>query len=1605
MQWDPAVLQFQSIPFNAPGTSQSEFNLSNTSSGRLTNVSMPSQALTLADGSIQFTAVGAMCNPFDLAQSSGSVTANQPPCPMVCNDLLTVSLNANCEVSLSADQILEANNCPGPFALDVRDAANNLLLSGVNSAVLNGSMGSPLTIEVTHLPTGNKCFGQVELQDKVPPLCSAPPNVSVDCQNYDPSLAAYGTATATDNCCISGITETNTGPNSVLCTGGTVLRSFTVTDCSGNISTCTQTIVVQSIGANGFYIKFPDDVPSSSLGDTYPEPVAETFGCSLVGMGYTDQVIGDPLGCHTILRTWRVIDWCSFDPIVPFVQVPNPEPNTSHSHPQNLLGPTVSAMGTASPWAPTISALVSGGSLVDFSTYWSATATGGYEYVQKIRVGAPTAHTFNVLQKKCGISVTPATLGSTATATYSWGDGSTTGPLLGNAPASHLYTASGMYEICVSLQPDPLCPAFDTCWQVCITCDTCPNPLVKDEWAKFPAATRYVGGNNSHAQMYADATGRFHMVSTFEGSFVNGTDPALPSTGQRDCIVAQYDGNGQPVPGFAFNIGGTGDEIGAVMAAHPGGGFYVGGISYSPTITLPSPGGATPAKTLTNSALQNIFLCRYDANRNLLWGLGMHGANNLQVNEMAVDGSGNVYITGLAHGNIDFNPLGTAVAFPGLDEGYVCKYDPNGQLLWVRLMSGTLHLGLSLDANGDVYIGGHFQGNSVLSGWPVSAGGWPSVGLSTSFPNTSSVAPHVAKFDTNGGFQWAFALQDLPGKTATGAVWDVKARGNDLYITGGVSNNLQVNFDPLGGGAAFQNLQMFTGNFVARYALNGHAEVVKMMPLAHYPFEVEVGPTGKVYVGGYYGGGVALTDVFDANLLLIKSLQTGSGGGFNDVVWALAPDPFGDFGMMAHVKSQQFDADPLANDGLEGTFTDGLTHLLVGKYTCDCPGEPEPFCGPCDSIAARIFTLPNDDDCCATVQVHNQQANYFSAVQVSVVSGGSLAIGDVSVQPGWAVGGFLNGKSVTLKPAAGGFVPTGNVNLASICLSKLTATDQYIEVAYIGLDTICRDTLHFTCDYCVSVSADSIGCDSAGLRPLRFCVSVSPNLGYNINSIVLMPPTGVSISPLSVSVPNLAPGGPAYCFTVYASVPAGTMLDSLCIGFTAHEQDVTQGLPPLRCCMVKTCFALPDCLCDPDLTYATAALAQLGDRDCCWSITLHQQPGLIASVQTNILNPGVTYGAIAPSSVWDFTLRPPQGLDWTPDAGGTLPASIALPTLCLDVPLGSPSPQLLEIVWTATNGSICRQVLRLDCRPKDPCITVDSAQAICVSTNTASLSITVTNTSNPAVAAGEVVLTPVGPAPFTLTPSNFIVNLAPNASTTLTATATGVTSSELWFLVHMHQTAGDTSHLNCCVAEDTLKVQLETRLSSIICQSGVVANLNIGSGSPSALVWVTDLILDVYGRCGLPSPLEYGIRVAGTGTGFPISQPNVTFDCNDLGINTVEIWVKDPAGNTDFCATIVTVQDNTGLCGPEALEFVLYQNTPNPWSERTSIRFRLPGASEATLRVFDAVGRTLYTKSGFFQQGENRFDLDDWKPSSTGVLFYSVETPTDFATRRMVVGK
>lgn len=176
----------------------------------------------------------------------------------------------------------------------------------------------------------NSCMVTVTTHDKVPPVITCPPAVTIDC-GADTSVVALGkpvysdtplsTPYFTDNCPNPKMSWRNTGAIDN-CGQGVITRTFTVTDNGGRTASCTQTITIRNKNpyrGPAAWPKSPVEITGCLSADTNPDktgkPDLGSGPCSQVAYTYEDQLFSfvDNV-CYKILRKWTVIDWCKFAP-------------------------------------------------------------------------------------------------------------------------------------------------------------------------------------------------------------------------------------------------------------------------------------------------------------------------------------------------------------------------------------------------------------------------------------------------------------------------------------------------------------------------------------------------------------------------------------------------------------------------------------------------------------------------------------------------------------------------------------------------------------------------------------------------------------------------------------------------------------------------------------------------------------------------------------------------------------------------------------------------------------------------------------------------------------------------------------------------------------------------------------------------------------------------------------------------------------------------------------------------------------------------------------------------------------------------------------------
>ena len=188
---------------------------------------------------------------------------------------------------------------------------------------------------IDHSGNHNFCMVNVNVMEFERPFITCPADTIIPCDDsFDISdLTRFGMATATDNCGVKEIRDTNTGINGGSCGSGIIQRTLTAVDYANNERACIQFIRLQDANVFGYDdIVWPgtETVTNSvcTLEGISPDITGRptwnesAFPCSDVTYTYTDLMfyITDE-ACQKLVRTWTVVDWCQNNMIWEEVQI------------------------------------------------------------------------------------------------------------------------------------------------------------------------------------------------------------------------------------------------------------------------------------------------------------------------------------------------------------------------------------------------------------------------------------------------------------------------------------------------------------------------------------------------------------------------------------------------------------------------------------------------------------------------------------------------------------------------------------------------------------------------------------------------------------------------------------------------------------------------------------------------------------------------------------------------------------------------------------------------------------------------------------------------------------------------------------------------------------------------------------------------------------------------------------------------------------------------------------------------------------------------------------------------------------------------------------
>jgi uncharacterized delta-60 repeat protein len=218
--------------------------------------------------------------------------------------------------------------------------------------------------------------------------------------------------------------------------------------------------------------------------------------------------------------------------------------------------------------------------------------------------------------------------------------------------------------------------------------------------------------------------------------YVTGTSTA--QNGLGDCVTIKYDTDGNQQWANTYDGLENGNDYGNSIAVDGSGNVYV-------------TGGSAGIKTN-----EDYLTLKYDSSGQQQWAstYSSAGSNFDEGRSVGLDGSGNVYVTGV----LAFSEGGTS------DDWGTIKYDSSGAEQWVRVYNGPAStadeaFSIAVDVDGNSYVVGY--GHRLTSGSDLTS----------------------IKYDTDGVEQWVQAYDDPLHGTDTG--FDITLDLQDkVYVVG-----------------------------------------------------------------------------------------------------------------------------------------------------------------------------------------------------------------------------------------------------------------------------------------------------------------------------------------------------------------------------------------------------------------------------------------------------------------------------------------------------------------------------------------------------------------------------------------------------------------------------------------------------------------------------------------------------------------------------------------------------------------------------------------------------------------------------------------------------
>jgi hypothetical protein len=241
-------------------------------------------------------------------------------------------------------------------------------------------------------------------------------------------------------------------------------------------------------------------------------------------------------------------------------------------------------------------------------------------------------------------------------------------------------------------------------------------------WGTYYGGT---GGEGTY-KVASDPSGNIYICGYTDSQSAiatSGSHQFIMGGGTLDAFLVKFNASG--VRQWGTYYGGSNNDWGYNCAADPSGNVFLVGNTTSSSSTLIATSGCHQATFGGGTNTGDAFLVKFNSSGVRQWGTYYGDIGNDEGNGCATDASGNIYITGNSYQS---SSAGTVIAtsgahqptpIPGVQNGFLAKFNSSGTRLWATYYSGaggnTWAYNCATDANGDAYLVGTASATTGIS--------------------------------------------------------------------------------------------------------------------------------------------------------------------------------------------------------------------------------------------------------------------------------------------------------------------------------------------------------------------------------------------------------------------------------------------------------------------------------------------------------------------------------------------------------------------------------------------------------------------------------------------------------------------------------------------------------------------------------------------------------------------------------------------------------------------------------------------------------------------------------------------------------------------------